>query len=232
MNVGRAFGFVFLDPRWFGKLSLAAALLLVPIVGWLLVFGYWMRLTRGVVARRDVPLPSWDGWGDLLADGVKASVVAFAWSLLPSVLLLVPNVAEAGNEGLFILGSLLLNVAVLVITPAALGRVAVRRSLLAGIEGGPVVRLLAPNLGDYLLVRVVTVALIVGVGVAVGLLVLVGVVLGVAIESSAVGAGLALVGGVAALVVLVYVQAVLYHLYGQAYYRAEPSSWHSPPTLD
>jgi len=232
MNVGRAFSFVFRDPRWFAKFAAAAGLLLVPILGWMLVFGYWLRLARNVVAGTDVPLPAWDGWGGLLADGFKASVVAFAWSLLPTVLFLVPNLADAGESSLFVLASVLLNVVVAVVTPAALARVAVRRSLLAGIEGGPVVRLVGRNLGDYLLIFGLFVALAVAAGVALVLAALVALLLGAATDSGVGGAIFVLAVGAAALLVLPYVQSVLYHLYGQAYYRADPAVWPQPPTLD
>ncbi|MDP9363849.1 MAG: DUF4013 domain-containing protein [Chloroflexota bacterium] len=234
MNVGRAFSFVFQDPRWFGKFVAAAGLLLVPILGWLLLFGYWLRLARGVVAGTDVPLPAWDGWGDLLADGLRASVVAFAWSLLPTILFLVPNLAEGGNAGLFVLGSVLLNLVVVVVTPAALARVAVRRSLLAGIEGGPVVRLVGRNVRDYLVIFGLSLALIAAAGIVLALVALVAIVLGALTESTVGGMAFVLVVGLGALLVLPYVQSVLYHLYGQAYYRADPPAWSRSrsPALD
>lgn len=225
MNVARAMGFVFRDPRWVGKAAVAGGLLLIPIVGWLIALGYGLRIVRGVVAGTDVPLPAWDEWGGLLADGLKGAVVGFIWSLLPSVLVLVPNVVDGGSPGVLAVGAGLLNLAGVAIIPTALARVAVHRSLVAGIEGGPVVRLIGRNLGDYLLIVAISLGGSIALAVVVGLLALVALAAGTVSDSATVfGIGF-LVAGVVSVVGLLYLQSVLYHLYGQANYRSEPSVW-------
>jgi hypothetical protein len=56
--------------------------LFVPI---LLVYGYLVRVVRGVVAGEAQP-PAWDEWGDLLVDGVKYLLVSVVYGIPTAVL--------------------------------------------------------------------------------------------------------------------------------------------------
>lgn len=232
MDVGRAFRYVFADPRWPATMAIAALLLLVPVLGWIIFWGYGVRIVGAVVAGTDVPLPPRNGWPRLFVGGLKALVVVFAWSLLPTVLALLPRAALQGADGwtlLLPLLGLVLSVVAGVVTAAAVARVAMTGSILAGIEGGPVLRLVGRNLGDYLLIFLLVVLLGALVGCVGGLAVLLLWAGGAAESGTAlVGAFLAFV--VVAVLVLPYLQFVVFHLYGQAYYRATPAAWR--PTLD
>lgn len=227
MNIGRAFGFVFRDPRLVPKLAVAALLLLVPVLGWLFVWGYGLRIVRAVVAQTDVPLPEWNGWADLLVDGLRAISAVVVWSLLPTVVFLVPRFVFDAGADVRLLPALavVLNLAVGVIAAAAVARVAMTRSFVSGIEGGPVIRLVGRGLGDYLLIFLVLM-LLTAVFAGVGGVVL--AIVWVAALASGSDAGVlaaAVVSAAVAVVAIPYGSAVGFHLFGQAYFRAEPSAW-------
>jgi hypothetical protein len=163
MNVGRAFTYVFSDPRWLGKLLIGAGLVLVPIVGWLAVAGYGMRITRRVAAGHDVPLPSWDERGDLLGDGLRFFGVLLAW-LLILLLVLCPLLALVGsldstpNPGWALVLNLVVGVVVGLPVSAALGRAAVLRDGMEGVNVPRVLGTLSRGFRGYAIAAAVTIA--------------------------------------------------------------------------
>lgn len=230
MNIGRAFGFVFQDPRWFSKLAVAALMLLVPVIGWILLWGYGLRIIRAVVAQTDVPLPEWNNWSELFADGLRALLVVVAWSFLPTAVFLLPRFVIDAETGEWLIPalSLALNLVVGVVTAAAVSRVAMTRSFVAGIEGGPVLRLVGRGIGDYLLVFLIVALLALGVACVGGVVVGIAWVAALASDSGAGIAAAVVASAVVVAVVIPYGSAVGFHLYGQAYFRAEPSVWRQP----
>lgn len=58
MNLGDAFRYPFSDDGWLGKLTIATILLFIPIVGWLIIMGYGLRVIRRVINGND-QLPEW-----------------------------------------------------------------------------------------------------------------------------------------------------------------------------
>ncbi|WP_225334444.1 DUF4013 domain-containing protein [Halomicrobium urmianum] len=60
-------------------------MLVVPVF---LVFGYLVRVVRRVAEGDEAP-PSFDDWGELLVDGLKAFVVALVYGLVPAVVFAV-----------------------------------------------------------------------------------------------------------------------------------------------
>lgn len=110
-------------------------MLLVPVIGWTFLWGHGLRIVRAVVAQTDVPLPEWNGWAELVANGLRAILVVVAWSVLPTIVFLLPRFVfetDAGVRPIPAL-SLALGLAVGVVTAAALSRVAMKRSFIAGI---------------------------------------------------------------------------------------------------
>lgn len=215
MDVGRAFKFVFDDPRWPLKLfigglfSVAAGFLnvipvlgqIVAIAGGLVVTGYTLNLVRRVMAGYDTPLPEWDDIGGLLGLGLKGFVVQLGWSLPLIVLgfaVLLPGLA-ADSGGLIALGSLVflvLALATAVIAAAGLGRLAATGSIAEGLNVRLILDLARNNIGDYVLLALAA--------IGAGLIGLAGFVV-------------FLVGG---LITVPYAVLVVAHLTGQAYFRS------------
>lgn len=196
MDIGRAFGFPFQDPRWVSKILIAALMVVIPIFGWLVLYGYGMRVTRQVAGGSDLPLPEWDDFGGLFLDGLKLFGVTFIWSL-PATLL--GAITGRGGEASLAGGCLssLVSLAVGFFLPAAIARVATTGSFSAGLDIGTVVALVRRNVGDYLLVFVVIIAASI-----VGVLGLVALCVGI-------------------LFTIPYAYLVTSHVYGQAYYRSQ-----------
>jgi hypothetical protein len=162
MDVGRAFTFAFEDPNWLKKSLIGGALLLIPIVGWFIVGGYWMRVMRVAYSGKDVPLPEWDELGEDFALGLKGVVALFIWSLpfiavfLTLVCFTLPYwIAVNADKGALTplfgvigvfgwigigLASILFQVFILVIQPVVLGRIAINGDLAAGFRVREIVR--------------------------------------------------------------------------------------------
>lgn len=232
MNFGRSFGFAFKDPRWIPKLAVAVLLLLVPVLGWILLLGYGLRIIRAVVAQTDVPLPEWNDWTELFTNGLRALAVMVVWSFLPTVVFLLPRFAFDTEAAAWLVPALgvALNLVVGVVTAAAVARVAMTRSFVAGIEGGPVIRLVGRGFGDYVLVFLVLLLLAVSLACVGGAVVIAVWVGALATESDLGFVAAVLVSALVAAVTLPYGYAVGFHLYGQAYFRAEPSVWQQVPS--
>lgn len=124
-----------------GGLLALTSVLIVPAV---LLVGYLMRVVRSV-ARGDERAPAFEDWDRLLRDGVRGSIVALAYGLLPAVggLVIAGGAValanDAGALGAFgvLVGGLLWFVALLFaayVTPAALANVAERGRIAAGFD--------------------------------------------------------------------------------------------------
>lgn len=60
----------------------------VPILPGLAVNGYLVRVMRNAIRGEAAHLPPWEGWSELLIDGLKATVIGLAY-LLPGLLVFV-----------------------------------------------------------------------------------------------------------------------------------------------
>lgn len=81
MSIGRSFSFAFQDPAWLRKILILAVMFLIPIVGWLIIGGYLLRLLKNAIEGVPNPLPEWDNWGGDFAGGLKLLVVGFVWGI-------------------------------------------------------------------------------------------------------------------------------------------------------
>jgi len=81
VDIGRAIGFIFQDSQWLKKVLIGGLLFFIPILGWLIIGGYWLRLIRQVAEGNDIPLPEWNDFGGDLVRGLKGFVVSVVWSL-------------------------------------------------------------------------------------------------------------------------------------------------------
>ena len=85
MNFTLSFSFMFQDKAWFNKIALPALCMLIPIVGWLIVLGWALKITKNVIAGIEQPLPDLDFGKDLLR-GFFASLIGLIYSLPVSIL--------------------------------------------------------------------------------------------------------------------------------------------------
>lgn len=85
MDIARALTYFFKDSQWIAKALVAAVMIIIPIIGWLILAGYLLRITRNVIQGADVPLPVWDDFGGDFVRGFKLFLVGVLW-YLPALL--------------------------------------------------------------------------------------------------------------------------------------------------
>ncbi|HEX5504664.1 MAG TPA: DUF4013 domain-containing protein [Thermomicrobiales bacterium] len=224
MDIGKAFTYAFEDPKWVQKVLIGAGLvfaafltsiILVGIVLWIIVLGYLVQLVRNVIAGEQYPLPEWNDWGGFLTEGAKALVVAIV-IFLPAIVLEILNFvvgvagsiasssdssgagAGVGAVGLC-LGCLtwLVSIACALGLPVAIGRYAATRNIAATLRFNELWATFRANLGTYLIVWLLS--LVTGFISGIGFI--------------ACGIGL--------FFTVFYASLVNYHLYGQAYRKAQ-----------
>lgn len=224
MDIGKAFTYAFDDPKWVQKVLIGAGLvfvafltsiILVGIVLWIILLGYLVQLVRNVIANEQYPLPEWNDWGGFLTEGAKALVVAIV-IFLPLIVLELFNVvlsiasgvarsssASGTSLGLggaqLCLGCLifLVSLACALGLPVAIGRFAATRSIAATLQFNELWATFRANIGTYLIVWLLS--LVTGFISGIGLI--------------ACGIGL--------FFTVFYASLVNYHLYGQAYRKAQ-----------
>jgi hypothetical protein len=201
MDIGRAFYYPFQDPKWLTKILIFAVLVFVPIFGWLVQFGYVLRIAKNVVGGQDVPLPEWDGFGLMFAEGLKAFFVALVWSI-PAIVLGI--LFSLGDSFILTLLSRIVFALTSAFILAAIVPVALTGEIAEGLNFQAVIDRVMSNLGDYIII------------VAIGLIVSV---------ISSFGTLGACLGGIIA---LFYAWLVQSHLAAQAYVRSTGGS-PSPP---
>ncbi|MFO7270191.1 DUF4013 domain-containing protein [Sphaerobacter thermophilus] len=174
MDIGRAFTFTFQDSQWIKKVAIGGLLVLIPIIGWLFVSGYWLRLVRQVVENEDVPLPEWNDFGGDLVRGLKFIVVAFVWSIPAAIVSLMASFSGNGNDlsstnlGLQCL-STILSLGAAFVQPLFATRVALTEDIGAGLQFGAIFNEIRPVATSLLIVLLMS--------IVIALLAMVGVVL-------------------------------------------------------
>jgi hypothetical protein len=95
-DLGKAFSFLFKDPRWVSKIVLAAVFMILSIflIGIFILAGYFIQLTQRVMRREEYPLPEWTDIGVKFVVGFKYVLVYLVY-MLPIILLLIPIVLIA-----------------------------------------------------------------------------------------------------------------------------------------
>ncbi len=205
MQVGRAFSYAFQDPQWLKKLLIGLIMMIIPIVGWLILFGYLLRITQQVATGTDTSLPEWDDFGRDLVLGLKGALTYFVWSFPAVVLSACAQVLQvvtgvSGDDSAPVLAaalacvaclSIVVGLAVSYVMPLPLSRLAVAGSLNDAFALGAIFREIGHAKTSLLLVLAITLVL-----------------------SFAVPLGL-LLCGVGILATLLYSFLVRAHLWGQ-----------------
>jgi hypothetical protein len=81
MDIGKSFSYVFEDKKWIEKVLIGGLVSLIPILGVILLMGYYIELVRNVRQHKSEPLPAWDNWGHKIGEGVKLFVIMLIWAL-------------------------------------------------------------------------------------------------------------------------------------------------------
>jgi len=220
MKFELAFSYVFKDPDWIKKILILSAIQLIPFVGQVVAAGWLLEITRRV-ARGDAPercLPDLE-FGEQFVNGLKALVVGLVYMIpvflfiVPLLLVIIPvsNGGSEGAEAIIIITSLcftgimiLYSILLMFLMPAAMGRLAVKGSIGAGLQIGEVFGMVRRAPLAYLIVILATWV------------------------SSIIAPLGGIVFGIGSLVTATYANAINGHLYGQAYREAYPAADASP----
>ncbi len=84
MDFGLALTFQFKDPDWVRKLLLASLITLIPVVGWVFVFGWSLEVSRQVIKGDGHALPEIDLARDLVR-GLEGFIINLVYNL-PAIL--------------------------------------------------------------------------------------------------------------------------------------------------
>ena len=214
MDFGLALTYQFKDPDWVKKLLLAALISLIPVMGWVFVFGWSLEVTRRVIKNETQVLPEIDLARDLVR-GLEGFLINLVYNLpvliitVPLSIILAFTSAEFNNNmqmfaGMWVLSvlcafplAIFYSIAITMITASAFGAFLVQdESLAAGFNLAQVIRQVRKAPTVYFLV-------------------LIGQIM----------CGFIAFFGIAACVVglvftMTYSMTVMGHLYGQAYKEA------------
>jgi len=214
MDFGLALTYQFKDPDWVKKLLLAALFSLIPVMGWVFVFGWSLEVTRRVIKNETQVLPDIDLARDLVR-GLEGFLINLVYNLpvliitVPLSIILAFTSAAFNNNmqmfaGMWVLSvlcafplAIFYSIAITMITASAYGAfLAQDESLAAGFNLAQVVRQVRKAPTVYFLV-------------------LIGQIM----------CGFIAFFGIAACVVglvftMTYSMTVMGHLYGQAYKEA------------
>ena len=67
-DYSRPFTYLFPDPAWLRKVLILGLIFLIPVVGWMVVTGYFVEVARGAPSGQELPLPELD-FGRHLSEG-------------------------------------------------------------------------------------------------------------------------------------------------------------------
>ena len=219
MQIGKAFSYPFEDPEWMKKIGIAAAIMLIPLVGAIVVSGWGVEVARRVIHREQHPLPEWNDFGGYLVKGLKVVVISLVYllpiilvSICPSVLV---NYASSQSEDIITAVATIISVCLSclmilygvfagLVLPAALGKFAASGELKDAFRFGEIIR-----------------------AVRAKPMVFVMVLLGGFVSSLIAGAGVILCV-IGLLATVPYSMAINGHLWGQAYLEAGQDQVYAP----
>ena len=219
MQIGKAFSYPFDDPDWMKKIGIAAAVMLIPIVGGIVVAGWGVEVARRVIHREQYPLPEWNDFMGYLVKGLKMMVITLVYmlpiilvSICPSVL--IPFASDQGEDTIMTivtivsacLSCLVLIYALLVglVLPAAMGKFAATDDLKAALRFGQIISMVRTK-------PMVFVMVLLG-----GFL------------SSLIGSAGSIACGIGVLFTVPYSIAINGHLWGQAYLETGQDQVYAP----
>ena len=163
MDFGRSFTYMFRQPGAGPKILIGGLLFLLPVIGWLWIGGYMIRTVR-VVMMGSEELPDWTDWGDLAMLGLSAWLGALIYG--------IPGAVLSSLGGLGAVASSLWAIVVAVVLPAAIMRFAAKGDLGAFFDINEIFGFISRNLGNYLIIVLLGILVLVAASFGVVLLVI------------------------------------------------------------
>lgn len=146
MDIGRAIQYWMSDPNWIKKVIIGGLLMVIPIIGQMIVGGYYVRTIQQIQGGNDNGLPEWGQWGDDLVRGLKLVGIMIVWLLPLIVLSVCAGALSVVDETAGAPAGLLLNclgfiyaVAFYFIFPVLLGRFAATEQFNEAFQFGPII---------------------------------------------------------------------------------------------
>jgi len=94
MDIGRSFGYMFHDKDWLVRILIGGLLSIVPILNFV-VYGYMLQVLRNVAGGQELPLPTWDGFGEKFMKGLMLAIASFIYSLPLIILGVIVSIVMA-----------------------------------------------------------------------------------------------------------------------------------------
>src|SRR6478752_5815282 len=155
MDIGRSISFIFADRSWVSKVLICGLLFFVPIIGWLLIGGYLLRLLHNVITGTEPALPEWNNWGGDIAGGLKAFVVGFVWAI---PIFIIQAIGKAIDVSLLTFLITVLSWIWGAVSVSALSDLAVSGNMADAFNMRPFNRVLS-NLGPYIIYLLMAIVL-------------------------------------------------------------------------
>ena len=174
MDIGRSISYVFEDKSWLSKILIGGVLSIIPIFGWFVVIGYWMRTASNVANGYELPLPEWNDFGGDFVRGFKAWLALIVWAI-PLIVLAIcaaiplaalsssSNSAVSALGGLMFVGvwgvDVILGLAIAFIAPVVVGRVVMQNNVSAAFDFAGIIATARNNAGPLLMIVGMTLVL-------------------------------------------------------------------------
>lgn len=179
MDIGSAFTFAFDDENWIMKLIIGGALVLgatllsgflVGLVLWIPLAGYTLQILQNVRDGRPTPLPEWSDFGSYFSKGLMVFVIYIIYLIIPilvfscvaGVQAFIPQDSDAAAAFGIVVAclaclGLLIMLAVAILLPGALIFYAENEQFGDAFKFGEIFSFLSANLGDYIIVVLLTI---------------------------------------------------------------------------
>jgi hypothetical protein len=160
VDIGLALTHVTKDPQWVKKVLIGGLLLIIPVIGGMILYGFGIRTARNVINGQDQPLPEWDDIGGDLGRGFFAIIGILIWGLPIWVLVICSQIAGSASDSMAAL-SLFINICLVLplyliffafIFPTIIGRFAATGEFGSMLQFNEIIATIRSNgFGPYLM---------------------------------------------------------------------------------
>lgn len=178
MSFMEALSFPFQDKNWVTKFAIAIVALFIPILGWLVLAGYGVRVVRNVQNNVN-ELPEFDDFGSDLSRGFMAFLGGLIYAI-PSIILSCCNsvLTSGDNSGLAALGCLIslvqfaYSIAITPVVYSAMARFAQNEDINVFFDFGGRINDVTQNMNNALMLylNVIVLGIVTGIATTIGLI--------------------------------------------------------------